>query len=566
MNNHMQRNVTAIALAIATVFGTAQAQQSDLFDTHVLPESLVFEPTQHQSMSIDVDLVVSGPEGFYLRKSYPSGSLSEFNPSDFPDLHFPDGTYTYEVRVMRMGSEYRTRDDDSVALTARADITPVHGAFSILGGALVTPKTEPSDDKFVQQLTSRSTTAPARDTQTPLDVVIADDQIVQGSLCVGFDCVNGESFGFDTIRMKENNTRIKFQDTSTSSSFPDHDWQLTANDSANGGLNKFSIENTTVGRIPFTIVGNAPTNSLWVANNGNIGFGTSNPVLQTHTADGNTPGMRLEQDGSSGFTPQIWDIAGNEANFFVRDVTNGSRLPFRIRPGAPSSSIDIAGSGNVGIGFTSPDTKLHVRSTSGNAAAKIEEASGTLSDRQMLTLTNNGGARIDFINTNSGADWRFATEHLNDNIIMTKIGSGGVEFRLSNTGDLEISGSLTQGSSRAIKTAIQSVDGLSLIDKLLQLDFAEWSYTKTPGSRHFGPMAEDFFELFEFGQSDKHIAPGDMAGIAMAASKELALQNSALKERVAELEVKLERLNNLDAELKRIENRLNQVQSINQLQ
>src|ERR1700709_1525377 len=77
------------------------------------------------------------------------------------------------------------------------------------------------------------------------DQVIPDDLIVQGSTCVGLDCVNNESFGFDTIRLKENNTRIKFDDTSTLGGFAANDWQLTANDSAVGGLNKFSIENTT---------------------------------------------------------------------------------------------------------------------------------------------------------------------------------------------------------------------------------------------------------------------------------------------------------------------------------
>ena len=40
------------------------------------------------------------------------------------------------------------------------------------------------------------------------DQVILDDLIVDGSACVGQDCVNGESFGFDTIRIKENNLNI----------------------------------------------------------------------------------------------------------------------------------------------------------------------------------------------------------------------------------------------------------------------------------------------------------------------------------------------------------------------
>ena len=46
--------------------------------------------------------------------------------------------------------------------------------------------------------------------QAMADQVFNDDVIIDGSLCVGFDCVNGESFGFDTIRLKDNNTRIKF--------------------------------------------------------------------------------------------------------------------------------------------------------------------------------------------------------------------------------------------------------------------------------------------------------------------------------------------------------------------
>jgi hypothetical protein len=60
----------------------------------------------------------------------------------------------------------------------------------------------------------------------------------------------------------------------------------------------------------------------------------------------NTPGIRLAQSGGP-FGTQTWDVAGNEANFFVRDTTNGSTLPFRIRPGAPTSSIDIGANGNI---------------------------------------------------------------------------------------------------------------------------------------------------------------------------------------------------------------------------
>jgi hypothetical protein len=198
-------------------------------------------------------------------------------------------------------------------------------------------------------------------TNAMADQVILDDLIVDGSACIGFDCVNGESFGFDTIRTKENNLRLHFFDTSSSASFPSVDWRITVNDSSNGGANRFSVDDASNGKTPFTIEANAPSHSLYVDDGGRVGFGTSTPVADLHVKSGNTPTLRLEQDGSSGFTAQTWDLAGNEANFFIRDATSGSTLPFRVFPGAPSNALTVEGStGHIGIGTTSPDRDLDI--------------------------------------------------------------------------------------------------------------------------------------------------------------------------------------------------------------
>jgi hypothetical protein len=190
------------------------------------------------------------------------------------------------------------------------------------------------------------------------DYVAPTDVICQNSLAVGFDAVAGENFGFATILLKENNLRIKFDDTSVGT-YPSNDWQLTANESANGGANYFAIEDLTGAKIPFKVMAGANTDALYISSNSNLGINTSSPILDVHIKTGDTPGIRFEQvDG--GWTPQTWDVAANEANFFVRDVTNGSLLPFRIRPGAPTSSIDISSTGNVGIGTAAPARKLHV--------------------------------------------------------------------------------------------------------------------------------------------------------------------------------------------------------------
>ncbi len=72
-------------------------------------------------------------------------------------------------------------------------------------------------------------------------------------------------------------------------------------------------------------------------------------------------------------------MAGNEVDFFVRDVTGGSLKPFRIRPGAPTSSIDISPSGKVGFGIASPAVKLDAR---GATAADSSLALATVSDTE----------------------------------------------------------------------------------------------------------------------------------------------------------------------------------------
>lgn len=214
-----------------------------------------------------------------------------------------------------------------------------------------------------------------------LDIVHLDDVIASFSLCVGLDCVNGESFGFDTVRLKENNLRLHFDDTSTSASFPRNDWRITINDSANGGDSYFGIEDATAGRSVFRIEAGAPSHALFVESTGDVGLGTNNPVVRAHLSDGDTPTVRLEQNGTSGWSPQTWDVAGNETNFFIRDVSNGSKLPFRIQPGADSNSLTIRSDGKVGIGTWSPGYPVHLQTNSStDATIAAQRTSGATAE------------------------------------------------------------------------------------------------------------------------------------------------------------------------------------------
>ena len=183
------------------------------------------------------------------------------------------------------------------------------------------------------------------------------------------------SFGFDTIVLRENNLRIFFDDTSTTGSFPRNDWRIIINSSANGGGSYFAIQDATAGRDVFRVEAGAPQYSLYVDDGGRVGLGTSVPVVDLQIVSGNTPTVRLQQDGTSGFTPQTWDVAGNEASFFIRDATNGSTLPFRIYPEAPSGSLVVERTtGDIGIGTTTPEADLHV--VAGNQDALIVGGNG----------------------------------------------------------------------------------------------------------------------------------------------------------------------------------------------
>jgi hypothetical protein len=356
------------------------------------------------------------------------------------------------------------------------------------------------------------------------DFVIPDDLIVQGSACVGLDCVDGESFGFDTIRLKENNTRIKFDDTSTGAGFPNNDWQLTANDSASGGLNKFSIENTTVATVPFTIVGAAPTNSLFVDNAGRLGIKTAVPGLNIHISTGDTPAQRFEQTSASGFTAQTWDIGANEANFFVRDLTGGSRLPFRIRPGAPTSSIDVSAAGNVGIGTASPGLASaitsHILTVHGGTTRAFLELVNGHAD----AIGNTTGQVGFFATANTGVNGTQVASILSDTAGTTALDRGGnlristkanggaltERMRIDENGSLRLqalpncgAGIMTNVngdvlcivSSRQFKTITGELPSNVALANIMALRPQTGSYTSTPDVPEHWLIAEEVAEV-----------------------------------------------------------------------
>jgi len=288
------------------------------------------------------------------------------------------------------------------------------------------------------------------------DQVIADDLIVQSSICTGFDCVNGENFGTDTLRLKENNLRIHFDDTSASSGFPANDWQLVANDTASGGLNYFAIQDYSNNKDVFVVDAGARSHALHVDAQSNVGLGTATPALDLHIVSGNTPAIRFDQDGTSGWAAYAWDIGANEASFFVRDVFDSSTIPFRIQPGAGDASVLVRSNGGVNFGSTSAAptlqdgtiAQLYAASSDGDASMLINEGSGTQAARDMLELRNYGNPQLVLQNMANANTWRIGG---GKNLVVTRNSSDPTSaiFKLSSVGDLTISGTLRTAASCA---------------------------------------------------------------------------------------------------------------------
>lgn len=370
------------------------------------------------------------------------------------------------------------------------------------------------------------------------DQVIPDDLVIQGDLCAGLDCLGDYPFNGNTVALRENNTRIRFEDTSATPGFTTQSWWLAANQSASGGQNRFSIDTgLNEGQTVIRLVCRAEANDHGlVVNASGIGFGTPTPQSVLHALRDDTPGFRLEQ--SSALHPaQSWDIAGNEANFFIRDVTGGSRLSFRIVPGAPTNSLTADSAGRVGVGTLEPTARVHAVTAPFGVSDLTKGAwlveSNTAGATSGIRLQAQGNTQVVHTNTASSRAWR------------TTAGATGFErsevgapaaWRMTASGDMSIAGTLSSGSSRAIKQGITPVQTEQTLRGVRALPVATWSYNNDANNaRHIGPMAEDFYGEFHTGADPRYLAPSDVAAGSLAAMQALLRRHQEQQERITKL-------------------------------
>lgn len=277
-----------------------------------------------------------------------------------------------------------------------------------------------------------------------------------------------------------------------------------------------------------------------ISPDGNVGIGTSNPQRLLQVGDANLPNsqglIRLASRTGTGHDAlREWDfgvpetdddVSGAGYSFVIDDIASGAGPEFMIK----------YGSGNVGIGTTSPTYKLHVAGRV-YVASGIESANGLLLRGNSIETPEIGSddseVAVNYAGYNSGYT-RYRNFHVYNgrggSALLVRGSDGNVGIgTTSPQAKLDVAGTIncqtiTLTSDRNMKAGLTPVDRGATLEQITKLPISIWHYTNSPAVRHIGPMAQDFQAAFGVGEDDKHISVVDGLGVVLAAIQGLHQQ------------------------------------------
>lgn len=319
----------------------------------------------------------------------------------------------------------------------------------------------------------------------------------------------------------------------------------------------------------------------------------------------NKPKILFDDASAGGVTPNYdWQIQTNsdlsvsEKSFEISNLTN-NKVPFTLEAGAPTTSLYLDKTGNVGLGTAPSSSKVHLKTGNtpgirlernkpgyptqlwdllGNESEIfIEDVTSdhtqpfrieTATPTDTLTVVKNGSvgigtsdpeAQLHIMNKTPSTKARNLIRLENhgkssmiindkslageweiantDNTIQIKrVGTDKTQFELDNTGNLTLAGVLNETSDRNAKTDINLVDPVKILQTAIPLEISTWRYKKDPVSvHHMGPMAQDFYSSYGLGASDKNISTLDTTAVALASIQALYAEIELLEAKIREL-------------------------------
>ena len=212
----------------------------------------------------------------------------------------------------------------------------------------------------------------------------------------------------------------------------------------------FAVRDTTVSgtAYPLQIEAATPSNTLYLDSSGNVGIGTASPSQELHI-EANNPAIQIKDTSTTGSIFVQADYASSGTDVIRSDTNNlglyaDGAVSIKFNTNA-TERMRIDSSGKVGIGETSPDSKLHVNAGGSDMVAKFESTDagsyinivdsgsgtygamiGAISDDIVLSPNNVEAMRIDSSgNVGIGTSSVIGKLHAND--------SGGATLTLTRT-------------------------------------------------------------------------------------------------------------------------------------
>jgi hypothetical protein len=219
--------------------------------------------------------------------------------------------------------------------------------------------------------------------------------------------------------------------------------------------------------------------------------------------------------------------------------------------------LTVTTNGYVGIGTSAPTSTLHVVSSTDPVI-------------QMQSPTNTYAG---FLSINSQADWFTGVDpgagpgswDVYENsptpgarLVITTTGNVGIgvtspanPLQMASGAYCSEAGVWTSVSDRNVKENFTAISPVEVLDKVAAMPITQWKYKVEPsGTKHIGPVAQDFHSAFGLGESDRAIGSVDESGVALAAIQGLNQKlEDELKAKDAEIQALAQRLERLESKL-----------------
>jgi hypothetical protein len=211
-----------------------------------------------------------------------------------------------------------------------------------------------------------------------------------------------------------------------------------------------------------------------------------------------------------------------------------------------SDQFLIRAQGGVGIGLNNPASPLHVASAGGAPEFRITQTSSSDYTRLRMNVEGWPGSPFWEMDVSPGA--------------MPSLGFWNSTLRMSIDYNGNVCAtSFNPCSDRNLKENFRPVSPRDVLDKVAALPITRWNFKDDAGTTHVGPMAQDFYAVFNVGPDDKHIATVDADGVALVAIQGL---NQKVEEKEAMIQEQESRIQNQAAKITELKQSVDELKKL----